>query len=417
MLVILVTERGMDPEAVEGKGRTPLHIAAMEGHELMASVLIAWVKNLDKQDKEGLTPLHLAAFSQCYRIARHLLLAGANRKAKDVRGSTPLELALVRGENEISKMLQDPSVLSLCNPFHSTLKPSSNSYLNFILYHIMFLTRYFLTFTFLIPTIHFAFGIASMALCLVSILLYELVSNMDPGYLVRSKHTLSYLYTKYNTDSVCAYCEVKRNGPDRHCQHCNKCVRRFDHHCPWLHNCVGERNIRLFFVFLSVNILDFGLQCFMGVAGFIYMDNEDALYGHVFDRGTYVHFVALGIACFCVLCLVMVVPLWLVQFTNLVRNTTTYERFAHKTPESSPTTNTADGRSLLSSSSDHLSILRQPEIEDVGGFFTGNSMSRSLSLREHIRIVQKKECCCLWRRSARTLQTPADEYILEEAKA
>ena len=246
MLVILVTERGMNPEAVESKGRTPLHIAALEGHELAASVLIAWSTNLDKGDNEGLTPLHLAAFSQCYRIARHLLLAGASTKVKDSRGCTALDLALMRGENDISAMLKDPGLLAQCNPFHTSLKPSSNSYFNFILYHVVFFTRYFLVFAFIVPLVHLAYSLASMALFALSFLLYEVVSNMDPGYLVRSTHSLAYLFIKYNTDSVCAYCEVKRNGAVRHCQHCRKCVKvsvrqRFDHHCPWLHNCVGER--------------------------------------------------------------------------------------------------------------------------------------------------------------------------------
>lgn len=246
MLVILVTERGIDPEAVESKGRTPLHIAALEGHELAASVLLAWTTDLDRQDKEGLTPLHLAAFSQCYRIARHLLLAGASRKVKDGRGYTPLDLALVRGKNDISAMLEEPGLLARCNPFHTSLEPTSNSYFNFVLYHVVFFTRYFLVLAFIVPLVHLAFSLASLTLFGLSFLLYELVSNMDPGYLIKSSHSLAYLFIKYNTDSVCAYCEVKRNGAVRHCQHCRKCVRvrdkqRFDHHCPWLHNCVGER--------------------------------------------------------------------------------------------------------------------------------------------------------------------------------
>ena len=58
-------------------------------------------------------------------------------------------------------------------------------------------------------------------------------------------------YSSTNPGRDCPYCELWQPMRGKHCHDCGHCVRRFDHHCAWIGNCVGERNHRLFFSYLT----------------------------------------------------------------------------------------------------------------------------------------------------------------------
>eukprot|EP00892_Ulva_mutabilis_P005965 jgi/Ulvmu1/3740/UM173_0013.1 len=62
-------------------------------------------------------------------------------------------------------------------------------------------------------------------------------------------------YSTTNPGRLCPYCDLWQPLRAKHCHDCGLCVRRFDHHCAWIGNCVGEHNHRLFFAYLTAQLV------------------------------------------------------------------------------------------------------------------------------------------------------------------
>jgi len=48
----------------------------------------------------------------------------------------------------------------------------------------------------------------------------------------------------------CIKCKVMRDENTVHCVDCKVCIKGYDHHCPWTGKCIGEGNLKPFYLFL-----------------------------------------------------------------------------------------------------------------------------------------------------------------------
>ena len=87
-------KQGVDVNAIERHGWTPLHLAACSNHNMkILQYLISQGSDVNAKDSDGATPLHVT--SRLYpnaKALKYLVSLGANVNAQDNDGCTPLHL-------------------------------------------------------------------------------------------------------------------------------------------------------------------------------------------------------------------------------------------------------------------------------------------------------------------------------------
>ena len=95
-LPLNMLERGADPFGPDGRERTPLQLAVVNGQLSLLQALLARGCDPNTRDREGRTPLFSALEhgADALPLVRALIAHGANPEAADANGETPLGLAL-----------------------------------------------------------------------------------------------------------------------------------------------------------------------------------------------------------------------------------------------------------------------------------------------------------------------------------
>lgn len=110
----------LERPGVDRLGRTPLHVAAIEGSFEDASRLVAAGADPNAQDDNGWTPLHFAAQSSALQIASLLLASGAEVDRRDSNGNSALFRAVFSctGDGTLIAMLRAKGADSACENNH-----------------------------------------------------------------------------------------------------------------------------------------------------------------------------------------------------------------------------------------------------------------------------------------------------------
>eukprot|EP01113_Clastostelium_recurvatum_P040797 TRINITY_DN638_c0_g1_i7.p1 TRINITY_DN638_c0_g1~~TRINITY_DN638_c0_g1_i7.p1 ORF type:complete len:1001 (+),score=251.77 TRINITY_DN638_c0_g1_i7:178-3180(+) len=103
--LVMLLEKGVDPDRVDSSGATPLQNAAYKGHLACLQVLLDYGAQVNTYDSDGSTPLHKAALLTSSECATLLISKGALVTARTTSLDTPLHYAAAGGHPQCIDLL------------------------------------------------------------------------------------------------------------------------------------------------------------------------------------------------------------------------------------------------------------------------------------------------------------------------
>lgn len=311
--------RPIHVDSRDSQGRTPLMHAAIRPSKSYdpCRILISLGADLHIVDSNNNTALHFAAENHANLVAKLLVDSGVPIDVRNKNGNTALDLAIKahnkngvelitigrqksNPKNTLEYLTRNPRIAwwtMLVMPFIimgllgylGMVTPNwwvyliSTTVLSWgVKYFIMFYipaamesnpmtiglvlgTKFWIymtaTYYVSIGVIYHSYTLFAMMSLLAFV--YYKIYRSDPGFIPKctsiseAHQSMSDLCErgKLNCDTFCSTCLVRRPLRSKHCVSCNRCVARFDHHCPWLDNCVGLRNHKLFLLYLVILLI------------------------------------------------------------------------------------------------------------------------------------------------------------------